>query len=117
LSLTQFVEWCSPSTSFANLPNGSKQVSSSALGDRKYLTRSELAVFLTARGYGVSLSTLDKLAMPSRGEGPAPVGTWSGRAYYDPVTALAWARNRFRTTELTRGRRGAGRKGHLRHRR
>lgn len=81
----------------------------------RYLTRAELALFLTARGYRISLSTLDKLAMPSCGQGPPPAGTWTGRAYYDPARALAWAHERFRTSELTKGRRGAGRKRPITH--
>jgi hypothetical protein len=75
--------------------------------DREHLTRHELAEFLTHRGFPITKSTLDKLAMPSRGEGPPTSGVWSGRALYDPRKALAWARNRFRTTEMTRGRRAA----------
>jgi hypothetical protein len=63
----------------------------------KYLTRSQLAQFLTERGFPISKSTLDKLAMPVRGEGPPHVGFWGNRALYDPDKALAWAKKRFRT--------------------
>jgi hypothetical protein len=64
---------------------------------RRYKTRRQLAEFLTARGFPISKSTLDKLAMPSRGEGPPPVGFWGNRALYDPKKALAWAKGRFHT--------------------
>jgi hypothetical protein len=72
-------------------------VSSSTSIDREYLTRRQLAEFLTDRGYKTSKSTLDKLCMPSRGEGPPAAGFWGNRALYDPNKALAWAKNRFRT--------------------
>jgi len=65
--------------------------------DRDYMTRRQLAEFLTARGFPISKSTLDKLAMPSRGEGPPAVGFWANRALYDPARALSWAKARFRT--------------------
>jgi hypothetical protein len=61
------------------------------------MTRRELVKFLSDRGFPISKSTLDKLAMPSRGEGPPAVGFWSNRALYDPEKALLWARKRFRT--------------------
>jgi hypothetical protein len=63
----------------------------------RYLTRRELAGFLTEHGYPISKSTLDKLAMPSRGEGPPHAGFWGNRALYDPDKSLAWARRRFRS--------------------
>jgi hypothetical protein len=63
----------------------------------RYLTRRELAEFLTQRGFPISYSTLLKLAMPSRGEGPPAVGFWGNRALYDPEKALAWAKKRFRS--------------------
>jgi hypothetical protein len=64
---------------------------------KAYLTRAELAEFLTAKGYPISVSTLAKLSMPSRGEGPPKAGFWGNRALYDPERALAWAAKRFRT--------------------
>jgi hypothetical protein len=64
--------------------------------DREYLTRAELAEFLTARGFPISRSTLNKLSMPSRGEGPPPAGFWSNKALYEPTKALDWAKSRFR---------------------
>jgi len=60
------------------------------------LTRSQLAQFLTERGFPISKSTLDKLAMPSRDEGPPAAGFWDNRALYDPSKGLAWAQSRFR---------------------
>ena len=65
--------------------------------DREYMTRRQLAEFLTERGFPISKSTLDKLAMPSRGEGPPAAGFWANRALYDPARALTWAKGRFRT--------------------
>jgi hypothetical protein len=64
----------------------------------RYLTRRELADYLTEHGFPISRSTLDKLAMPSRGGDSAPpaAGFWGNRALYDPDKALAWAKSRFR---------------------
>lgn len=64
---------------------------------KAYLTRVELAEFLTECGFPISASTLAKLNMPSRGEGPPHAGFWGNRALYDPERALAWAKKRFRT--------------------
>jgi hypothetical protein len=64
---------------------------------KAYLTRAELAEFLASNGYPISVSTLAKLAMPSRGEGPPHAGFWGNRALYDPDKALVWAKKRFRT--------------------
>jgi hypothetical protein len=63
----------------------------------RYLTRRELVKFLQEHGYPVSLSTLAKLSMPSRGEGPTPAGAWGGRHLYRPADGLAWAKARFRS--------------------
>jgi hypothetical protein len=65
--------------------------------ERQYMTRRQLAELLSASGYPISVSTLDKLSMPSRGEGPPAAGFWGNRALYDPNEALAWAKKRFRT--------------------
>lgn len=65
--------------------------------DREYLTRAQLAEFLTKRGYPISQSTLAKLCALARGEGPPAIGFWSNRALYDPARSLSWAKNRFRT--------------------
>jgi hypothetical protein len=61
-----------------------------------YLTRRELVEYLNSRGFPISISTLHKLSMPSRGEGPEPAGCWGGRHLYRPDRALAWARARFK---------------------
>ena len=54
---------------------------------KAYLTRAELAEFLSESGYPISVSTLAKLGMPSRNEGP-PYTSWGNRALYDPEKAL-----------------------------
>jgi hypothetical protein len=72
--------------------------------NERFLTRRELAAFLTEHGFPISRSTLEKLSMPKRAEGPPAVGFWGNRALYDPDRALIWARKRFRTNW-----RGAGR--------
>jgi hypothetical protein len=69
---------------------------STSSAESHYLTRRQLAQFLTEHGFPISKSTLDKLAMPSRDEGPAHVGFWGNRALYDPAKALTWAKKRFR---------------------
>jgi hypothetical protein len=65
----------------------------------RYLTRREIAQFLTEQGYPIGKSTIDRLSMPSRGsaDGPPPAGFWGNRVLYDPNKALAWAKDRFRT--------------------
>jgi hypothetical protein len=65
----------------------------------RYLTRREVAQFLTEHGYPIGKSTIDKLSMPSRGgaDGPPPAGFWGNKALYDPSKVLAWAKSRFRT--------------------
>jgi hypothetical protein len=63
----------------------------------RLLTRRELAKFLTEQGYPITVSTLDKLAMPTRAEGPEPEGYWGRCLLYDPKKAIAWARKRFRS--------------------
>jgi hypothetical protein len=62
----------------------------------KFLTRRQLVTFLNEHGYPTSLSTLAKLSMPSRGEGPPCEGMWGNRSLYDPIKALEWAQARFR---------------------
>jgi len=63
----------------------------------RLFTRRQLVQFLNENGYPTSLSTLAKLAMPSRGEGPPCEGVWGNRALYDPNKALCWAKSRFRS--------------------
>ncbi len=62
----------------------------------QYLTRRKLVDFLNEHGYPISFSTLAKLCMPSRDEGPPLAGRWGGRDFYDRGKALAWAKSRFR---------------------
>jgi hypothetical protein len=62
-------------------------------GLSRYLTRRQQVDFLTERGYPISLSTMNKLAM--RGEGPEPEGAWGNRLLYTPKKTLEWARARF----------------------
>jgi hypothetical protein len=66
-------------------------------------TRREIAEYLSENGYPISLNTLNRLS--ARDQGPPAAGVWRGQFLYDPNTALAWARDRFRTSELPRGRR------------
>jgi hypothetical protein len=70
---------------------------------KRYLTRRELAQFLNEQGFPISKSTLDKLAMPSCGEGPPATGFWANRAFYEPRKALAWAKSRFRKSWRRQG--------------
>jgi hypothetical protein len=75
-------------------------------------TRAELAEYLTDEGYPTSKSTLDKLCMPSRDEGPPVLGFWGNRAIHDFDQGLAWAREKFqreRAQRETRPRRGGDR--------
>jgi hypothetical protein len=65
----------------------------------RYLTRREVVEFLREQGYPLSLSTLAKLSMPSRGEGPQPAGRWGGRDLYQRQHVLTWARARFKTLD------------------
>jgi len=67
-----------------------------AQGPAEFLTRRQLVEFLRGRGFPLSLSTLAKMSMPSRAEGPPCAGVWGNRSLYDPTKALRWARSRFR---------------------
>jgi hypothetical protein len=62
--------------------------------DKPYLTRAELAQYLTDNGYPIAKSTLDKLCAPACGEGPTPGRHWLGRELYQPEVGLAWAEAR-----------------------
>jgi len=74
------------------------------LPTKALMTRRELAEFLTSRGFPISKSTLDKLSMPTRAEGPPHAGYWGCRVLYDPEQALSWARQRVRRIWRTNGR-------------
>jgi hypothetical protein len=54
---------------------------------REYLTRPEICAFLTARGFQIGRSTIDKLSMQSRGrnDGPPIAGQWGSRHLYRPA--------------------------------
>jgi hypothetical protein len=67
---------------------------SSTLPIRK--TREQLVVLLRDRGYPISLSTLHKMCMRTRNQGPKPVAYWGKRPLYDPDEAIAWAESRLR---------------------
>jgi hypothetical protein len=49
-------------------------------------------------GIKVAYSTVAKKFSPRGGDGPKPVGYWSGRPYYSPADVLAWANGRMTTT-------------------
>lgn len=63
----------------------------------RYLTRRELAEFLTQHGFPISYSTLLKMSMPSRNDGPPAVGYWGNHTLFNGDKALTWARRQFRT--------------------
>ena len=69
---------------------------STSAGNIPFLTRRELADFLTSQGFKISKSTLDKMAMPSAASGPPSEGRWGNRDLYQADRALAWARKRFK---------------------
>jgi len=66
------------------------------------MTRKETAAFLRDRGFPVGDGTLDKLCMPSAGEGPPVAAWWGRRPLYDPVAVLAWAESRIRPAQQRR---------------
>jgi hypothetical protein len=64
------------------------------------LTRKELVQHINDNGIPLGLSTLDKLCMPSRYEGPE-VEAWLGqRPLYDPERGLEWAKGRLTKTRI-----------------
>jgi hypothetical protein len=63
---------------------------------QKLGTRDQLGAHLRAHGYPIADSSLDKLCMPSCGEGP-PVARWFGRRpLYDFEEGIRWAKARCR---------------------
>jgi hypothetical protein len=65
----------------------------------KYLTRKQLAVFLSEQGYpGYSLSTLNKLCAPALDLGPTPAAYSGDRPLYTSEAGLAWAEARLSAT-------------------
>jgi len=49
-------------------------------------------------GIKVSYSTIAKKFSPRGGDGPRPIGYWSGRPYYSPAAVLDWANGRMTAT-------------------
>jgi hypothetical protein len=72
--------------------------SSTSLTSKPLMTRSELRVFLNSEGFPIGASTLDKLCMPSRNEGPEVEAWWGDRPLYNPERGLEWARRRLSKT-------------------
>jgi len=70
-----------------------------------HLTRRELAEYLGANGYPISLHSLNRLCAPRCVQGPPIAGVWGGKAFYAPSQALKWARARFAGNELRKSRR------------
>jgi hypothetical protein len=64
---------------------------------QRKVTRRELVPIFHENGYPISFSRLNKLSMPSCGEGPPIDGWWGRLAIYDPHRALRWARDRYRS--------------------
>jgi hypothetical protein len=65
--------------------------------DKQYVTRRQAVALLNDRGFPISESTLAKLCMPSRNEGPPAAGRFGNRDVYEPEAVLGWARARFRS--------------------
>jgi hypothetical protein len=63
----------------------------------KRMTRQQVAQHLRAHGFPIGDSTLNKLCMPARREGPPVAAWWGRRPLYDPDEALAWAEARTRS--------------------
>jgi hypothetical protein len=71
---------------------------------KKRLTRKQLAAFLRdEHGYPLSDSTLNKLCMPTVGEGPPVAGWWGSRPLYDPGEGVAWAEARLKAARRADG--------------
>lgn len=63
---------------------------------KQFLTRRESARFLRDNGFPMGDSTFEKLAMPSRMEGPPVAARWGNRCLYTPAGLLEWAQTRLR---------------------
>jgi hypothetical protein len=66
------------------------------------LTREELREYINSQGIPLGASTLDKLCMPSRNEGPEVEAWWGDRPLYSPERGLEWARSRLSKTRKRR---------------
>jgi hypothetical protein len=62
------------------------------------MTRRQLAEFLTANGYPISLSYLEKMCAPAIDQGPPTSAWWGNRPLYDPDEAIVWAEGRLSST-------------------
>jgi hypothetical protein len=61
---------------------------------RELLTRREVALYLTGKGFPISLQHLTNLSMPSNFQGPPVALRWGQHCMHKPAEALAWARAR-----------------------
>jgi hypothetical protein len=75
----------------------------SGTATRKYVTRRQFVEHANAQGIPLTYSTLNKLMMPSRNEGPrdAVLGIFGNREILDLDKALRWARNRIQPKNST----------------
>jgi hypothetical protein len=64
------------------------------------LTREELRQYINDQGIPLGASTLDKLCMPSRNEGPEVEAWWGGRPLYSPERGPEWAKGRLTKTRI-----------------
>lgn len=58
------------------------------------LTRKQAAQFLSGRGFPISQRYLEKLCVPSTGQGPRVDAWFGGRALYKVDDLIAWAEAR-----------------------
>jgi hypothetical protein len=63
---------------------------------QRKVTRQELVSIFNAKGYPISLSTLNKRCMPSCNTGPPVDGWWGRLAMHCPHRGLDWARENYR---------------------
>ena len=66
------------------------------------LTREELRQYINDAGIPLGASTLEKLCMPSRNEGPPVEAWWGARPLYNPERGLEWAKGRLSQTRKRR---------------
>jgi hypothetical protein len=59
---------------------------------QEFMTRRQVAAYLTEHGLPIGKGQLDKLCW--RGEGPPCAGDWGNRKLYRPDVALDWALKR-----------------------
>ena len=68
-----------------------------ALGLPEVMIREDIARWLTAQGYPISVRYLAKISGPAIGQGPPVARWWGQRPLYRPAEALEWARARCRS--------------------